>query len=158
MAQFVTAAAFNQPEPARELAQLLLDAGVNAEFSDESLAQKLRFFQTHPRAQFRVRVGSQQLAPALRLMKMRAQNFPPLQLALHCPECGSTQVEYPQFSRRTLMGALPALAAAIGLIESDFYCTSCHFTWPAKVPPPAPPSDTLNWPIHETQTKTKTGT
>jgi len=155
MAKFVTAAAFNQPEPARQLAQLLLDAGMNAEFADESLAQKFQFFQVTPRAQFQVRVGAQQLAPALQLMKLRAQNFPALQMALHCPECGSTQVEYPQFSRRTLMGALPALAAAIGLIENDFYCTNCHFTWPAKIPPPSPPVDKLNWPRHGTQTKTE---
>lgn len=66
--------------------------------------------------------------------------------AVRCPECGSLRVEYPQFSRKTLMGALPSALATAGLIERDFYCEVCHFTWPPDPPKPEPELDILNWP------------
>ena len=65
--------------------------------------------------------------------------------SLKCPECGSSRIEFPQFSRRTLMGALPAALAATGVIAQEYYCESCHFTWPAEVKA-EPELDILNWP------------
>ena len=60
-----------------------------------------------------------------------------LRLAVCCPSCGSSQVEFPQFSRKTIVGAvLPALAAAAGIVERHFYCAACQFTW-APAPDPA---------------------
>jgi transposase-like protein len=57
---------------------------------------------------------------------------------IRCPDCGSTQVEYPQFSRNTIVGALPAVAAAVGMVEPEFFCRSCHYSW-APAPTEAPP-------------------
>jgi hypothetical protein len=54
-------------------------------------------------------------------------------------------VEYPQFSRRTVLGALPAIAAAAGVIEKDYYCEACHYTWPAEPPKAEPEKDVLGW-------------
>src|SRR4030095_9378091 len=68
-----------------------------------------------------------------------------LSQAVRCPECGSMRIEYPQFSRRTIMGALPSALAAAGVIERDFYCEACHFTWPAEPPKPGPNLDSLWW-------------
>jgi len=94
----------------------------------------------------RVRVPTNEVEPAnAQLAAWRTAADPALAQAVRCPECGSSNIEFPQFSRRTLMGALPAALAATGIIAQEFYCESCHFTWPA-VTKPQPEVDVLNWP------------
>jgi hypothetical protein len=70
---------------------------------------------------------------------------PAIEQIVHCPECGSARIEFPQFSRRTIMGALPAALAATGVIDQQFYCEACHFTWPAEPPKVGEEVDILNW-------------
>jgi len=65
--------------------------------------------------------------------------------AIHCPECGSSRVEYPQFTRKFILPNFGALLCAIGLMEWKFYCQECQFTWPRKVNVP-PNLDVLGWP------------
>ena len=51
--------------------------------------------------------------------------------AIHCPECGSLRVDYPQFTRKSLLTNLTmGVAANVGLVDKEFYCEDCHFTWP----------------------------
>ena len=38
------------------------------------------------------------------------------------------------------------MMAAAGVIERDYYCDDCHFTWPEQPPKPEPELDILNWP------------
>lgn len=146
MAEFISIAAYNQREPAEQLTAKLRDAGYDSELFDESLEQKWHLFQISPHAQFRVRVRAAEYERALDQLKQWEGKDEALNAAVHCPECGSTLVEYPQFSRRTLLGALPAVAAAAGVIEKDYYCEACHYTWPAEMPKPGPEVDRLNWP------------
>ena len=145
MPEFISIAAFNERDGAEELARRLREAGYEAEVFDESIEQKWHLMQIRPHAHMRVRVAEAQSESALQRLQAWSED-PVLQRAVRCPECGSTRVEYPQFSRRTIMGALPAIAAAAGVIERDYYCEACHFTWPAEVPKPEPEVDRLNWP------------
>jgi len=41
------------------------------------------------------------------------------------------RVEYPQFTRKSFIpNVLLGLAASIGVVEKDYYCQDCHYTWP----------------------------
>jgi len=146
MAEFISIASFNDKEAAEKLAARLREAGYDSEVFDESMEQKWHLFQLQPHAHMRVRVPDATSQQALQQLRDWEGTEPTLAAAVHCPECGSTCVEYPQFSRKTLLGALPALAAAAGVIERDYYCESCHFTWPAETPKPDAEVDRLNWP------------
>ena len=148
MEQLITVATFNDREPADVVAARLREAGFSAEVYDESNEQKWKLFNLTPRAHLRVRVQMSEESGALAQIK-QWDSDEVIGLAVHCPECRSSQIEFPQFSRRTIMGALPAALAATGVIDQQFYCESCHFTWPAE-PPKKPDVDILNWPVGKT--------
>jgi len=144
MEQLITVATFNEREPADHIATRLREAGISAEVYDESHEQKWKLFNLHPRAHMRVRVHSTEESRAHALLDQWHSADPSLRQAIQCPECGSSRIEFPQFSRRTLMGALPAIAATAGIIAQEYYCESCHFTWPAETKP-EPELDSMHW-------------
>jgi hypothetical protein len=137
---------FDEPQPAEEIAERLRKADFHAEVRDESAEQKWKLFNLHPRAHIQVIVPEQESDRATALLREWRKEEGAMKKAVCCPECGSFRVEYPQFSRRTIVGALPAVLAAAGVIERDFYCEACHFTWAAEPPKPEPELDTLGWP------------
>ena len=149
MEQHITVATFNEREPAETIAARLREAGLSAEVYDESSEQKWKLFNLKPRAHLRVRVQMSEEAVALEYLRQWAGDDALLS-AVHCPECGSSRVEFPQFSRRTIMGALPAALAATGVIDQQFYCEGCHFTWPAEPAKAEAETDILNWPVGKT--------
>lgn len=56
-----------------------------------------------------------------------------LRQAIRCPECGSLRVDYPQYARHSLLTNLAmGLLATLHLLERDYYCEDCHFTWPKE--------------------------
>jgi len=137
-------ASFDQLPPAEALVQHLQGQGIKAALDNETGDQALRFFTGKAHAQFRVTVPEESVDPALAALARleplppeRAHEDPAVQV-IRCPDCGSTQVEYPQFSRKTIVGALPSIAASLGIIEKDFFCRVCNYTWapPAHTPPP----------------------
>ncbi len=145
MESFVTVAAFNEREPADLLAARMRQSGFSADVHDESQEQKLKFFNLTPRAHLQVRVPSGEEDRALATLAEWSSD-PVLSAAVRCPECGSLRVEFPQFSRKTIVGALPAVLAAAGVIEKNYFCLACNHTWPPKAPAPEPKLDRLNWP------------
>ena len=144
MAQLMSIAAFDHLEPAEKLAARLREAGFHAEVQNESAAQKWQLYNLHPRAHIRVVVREEDAVAATERAIAWDKADHALTGAVRCPECGSLRVEYPQFSRRTLMGALPAALAAAGVIERDFYSEACQFTWPEHETP-VPDLDALWW-------------
>ena len=149
MEQLITVVTFNEREPADQIASRLREAGFSAEVYDESSEQKWKLFNLEPRAHLRVRVHTSEEAGAIAKLGQWTDD-PAMAHAVHCPECGSSRIEFPQFSRRTIMGALPAALAATGVIDKTFYCEACHYTWPAEEPEPGPEVDILSWPKGKT--------
>ena len=139
-------AAFNELEPAEALAARLRSSGIEADVHDESNQQKWQLWNMTPLAHLHVRVGVDREANARALLTAWAAEAGANLRAVRCPDCGSFKIEYPQFSRKTIVGALPAALAAAGVIERGYYCEACHFTWPAEPPKPEPALDILNWP------------
>ena len=145
----ITIATFNDREPADAAAAHLRDSGFDAAVQDESNEQKWKLFNLKPRAHLRVKVPTADEGPALEQLRQWSEAAI-MSRAVHCPECGSSRIEFPQFSRRTIMGALPAALAATGVIEQQFFCENCHFTWPAEPPKAEEEVDMLNWPKGKT--------
>ena len=146
MSQPIPIASFDHLPPAQTLIRELTTKGFDAGLLNETADQAMRFFTAAPRAQFRVTVPPESMVGALEafakltpLPEAQAAECP-LRQVIRCPDCGSTRVEYPQFSRNTIVGALPAVAAAVGMVEPEFFCQACHFTW-APEPTDAPPVD-----------------
>ncbi len=139
-------AAFNEREPAEALIARLRSSGIEADIHDESNQQKWQLWNMTPLAHLHVRVSVDREGNARELLSEWAVQDGAIAGAVRCPECGSFTIEYPQFSRKTIVGALPAALAAAGVIERGFYCETCHFTWPAEAPKPGPELDILNWP------------
>lgn len=131
----ISIAAFDDEQSAKALAVRLSTEGVEAISSNDSAEQLLMFWNPHPRGQHHVLVPGQRLEAALQWLSRLDANDPVLLAAIRCPDCSSTQVEYPQFSRKTIVGSLPAIGAALGIIKRQFYCIACHFTWsPTETP------------------------
>ena len=137
-------ATFNEAGPAEALKDRLDKAGVHAELFDDSSTQALFFMSKHPRAHMQVRVRKEEYEGAKKLLR----DWEPegvMAQAVRCPQCGSSRIEYPQFSRRTAGSMFFALLAAARLIPREYYCEDCQFTWPDKVTPDVD-RDALNWP------------
>ncbi len=149
MEQLITVATFNDRQPADATAAHLRAAGFGAAVYDESDEQKWKLFNLKPRAHLRVRVQMSEEAGAVEALR-NWNGDGAMGRAVHCPECNSSRIEFPQFSRKTIMGALPAALAATGMIDQQFYCEACHFTWPAEPAKAGPEVDILNWPKGKT--------
>src|SRR3954463_11374575 len=145
MEEFLTIATFNDRTPADRLTTRLRAAGFNADVFDESQAQKWLLLNLTPRAHMRVRVLKEEGDRALKTLNEWDTADGAMRESVRCPQCRSSRIEYPQFSRRTLMSALPAAAAAAGIIDRQYYCEACGNTWEAEPKPPAE-LDVLNWP------------
>ena len=151
MSEPISIATFDTLPPAETLVHVLTEKGLEAGVHNETSDQTMRFFAGTHHAQFRVQVPPAQMTAALEVVANLQPLAPekakedPAKLVIRCPDCGSTRVEFPQFSRNTIVGALPALAASVGLVEQDFYCQACHYTWLPQAATEKPPlSDAMS--------------
>jgi hypothetical protein len=140
----VTIATFNEPGPAEPLKRRLEEAGIPAEILDERGLQRF-FFLSRPLAGIRLRIDKQNYARAESLLHEWDQTSSILHDAIRCPECGSSRIEYPQFSRRFAWGGIAAVFASLGFFQKKFFCKHCQFTWPTEIKL-EPKRDILGWP------------
>ena len=127
----IPVALFSHRDAAEAVQQRLQQAGVPVEIHEELGWEKL-WFISKARAGIRLEVRAEDFE--------RAQQFLPhldaeraLEGAVRCPECHSLRVDYPQLTRKSLLTNLAiGLAAEIGLVEKEYYCQDCHFTWPRE--------------------------
>jgi len=144
MEQLITIATFNESTPAETLKDRLDKAGLHAEVLDESPAQAVFFMSRDPRAHMRVRVRKEEFETARQMIR-GWETEGVMSEAVICPQCGSSRIEYPQFSRRTSASIFFAALSAVRLIPREYYCEDCQFTWPDKIEPVVD-RDALNWP------------
>ena len=125
-------ARFGTRAKAEPLQQRLAAAGVAAEIHDELRLAKL-WFVSKPSVGVRLEVPANQWEQAQRLILDWDQSDGALREAIRCPECRSLRVDYPQFTRNSLLTNLTlGLMAELRLVEKNFYCADCHFTWPRE--------------------------
>jgi hypothetical protein len=71
-----------------------------------------------------------------------------MRLAVRCPECQSSSIEFPQVTRKFFTPALCQMVMiALHVVPRQYYCLNCHFSWP-KVVKPEPELDILGWPLN----------
>ncbi len=122
-------ALFSSPDKARPLQQRLQAAGIPARLRGESPLARMWFVGSREAGE-RLLVPADQFGRAEEhLREWDAQGL--LRNAVRCPECKSLRVEYPQYTDKSLLtNLLLGLGTAVGIVERDFYCQDCHYTWP----------------------------
>src|SRR5262245_45347285 len=127
---------FNNRSPAELVQKRLIENGIDVRINT---APKLEVFWFISRHQFgfRIEVPAEQFEPAHRLLLQWDNAEGTLCDAIHCPECRSLRVIYPQYTRRSLIpNLIVGTLAALGH-EQEYYCEDCHYTWPKAGTHPA---------------------
>ena len=114
------------------LKQRLSEEGIHAEIHDELRLERL-WFVMKGRAGVRLEVPAAEFDRAHRRLLDWGASEDALRDAIRCPECKSLQVDYPQFTRKFFTPNLAmGLAAELGLVDREYYCEDCHYTWPKE--------------------------
>ncbi len=125
----VTIATFNDPTKARQLKRRFQDAGLRADVHNEAPLQQVGFM-SRPQANAKVMVEDTDFESAQNLMVEWEATDPDISAALvRCPQCSSSNIEYPQMTRKFMTPALVGVLCALKIIPKEFYCQDCHFTW-----------------------------
>jgi predicted Zn-ribbon and HTH transcriptional regulator len=128
----ISIALFGDRAQAEPIRQRLAHAGLAAEIHEESALQKL-WFVSKRAAGVSLEVPADQFVKAEALVATWDTADGALSQAIRCPECKSLRVDYPQFARNSVLTNLAAgLAAELGLVERDYFCQECHYTWPKE--------------------------
>src|SRR5437868_11877945 len=125
-------ALFNERAKAEPLQNRLAASGIQPEIHDELRLEKL-WLVSKPAAGVRLEVPADQFERAEQLLLDWDAAEDALREAIRCPECKSLRVDYPQFTRKSFIpNLLTGLSAKLGLVEKEFYCEDCHYTWPKE--------------------------
>lgn len=124
----VTIATFNEAVKAKHLKDRLQQAGLKADVHNEGQMQHVAFGGT-PQANAKVMVDEQDFEAAHKLMVEWESTDPDVGAAVRCPQCQSPRIEYPQMTRRFHVPWIANLLFALKIIEKEFYCRDCQFTW-----------------------------
>lgn len=124
---WTTVALFDQLAAGKTLEGLLKENRIDARTDNDKVLQILLFL-CPPQATYRVQVRDKIYKMTLELLKHTAPSV--LQQAIHCPDCGSLRVNYPQMTRKFL---LPTIFLHLGIIfrfiKHQAYCEHCHCLW-----------------------------
>jgi hypothetical protein len=142
-----TVSTFNDLDKAEEVKALLVKEGVRAEVVDESNYQRFLFL-SHPLACDKVYVADEDFAKAQEVLKVARAQEEVLRFEVRCPKCESADVDYPQCTRKFFTTAFVQIFSLLHAFDKQFYCNSCHHTWPSKEYIRYK-TDLLNWPKRE---------
>jgi hypothetical protein len=122
----VTVATFETEMDAEPVKERLERSGIHAEVQHESKLQT--FWMSHDHANVKVKVDDDEMDVAKHLLKEWDEKEGVLSHAIRCPECGSSRVQYPQYTRKFI---LPGFANYIlSGFKNKYYCQDCHNIWP----------------------------
>ena len=125
----VTIATFNEPAKARQLKRRFQDSGIKVDVHNEAPLQEFGFM-SRPQANAKVMVEDNDFEKAQSLMIEWESTDPDISAALiRCPQCNSSNIEYPQMTRKFLTPAIASVLFAMKIFPKGFYCHNCHFTW-----------------------------
>src|SRR5581483_7371406 len=117
-------ALFESMNDGRSLQNFLDENRIEARNYDDKVFRYLLFLRP-PRIVWRVQVRKGSFNFAVELLKSKSP--PVLEKALHCPNCASVKVNYPQMTRKFV---LPTIMLHLGIIfrviGHKCYCEDCH--------------------------------
>lgn len=140
----LTLATFNDRSHAEPVVNRLQQAGFQVKIHDETDWQRHR--GADRLASVKVQVDESEYERAKYQLKEWNATEPLLEQAVCCPECTSSDVDYPQVTRKFIMPSLHTLFYKLGLEEKLFYCNTCQATWPLREKV-EPERDPLGWPV-----------
>jgi hypothetical protein len=124
---WVDVAVFEYLNAGKAVETLLTKQRLAARTYDDKLFRYFLFLRP-PRMTFRVQVRQDDLKAAEDFLAEAAPDA--MQMAIHCPSCGSRRIAYPQMTRKFF---LPTVLLHLGIIfrvvNHECYCDHCHFTW-----------------------------
>lgn len=133
----LTVATFNEKDKAEAVRRRLEQAGIHADIYDESKVQKFWFFSEHLAGE-KLRVDERDFERTREILVGLDAKEHVLDTAVRCPECGSSRIEYPQFTRKFITPTLVEIFTVLAPgMKKRFYCEDCHYTW-CKEPEPDP--------------------
>src|SRR5947208_13871192 len=117
----VTLATVNEPAKARQLTRRVQDAGIKADVHNEAPLQQVGFM-SRPQANAKVMVEDVDFEKAQEQMIEWEATDPDISAALiRCPQCGSSNIEYPQMTRKFMTTALVGVLCAKKIIPKVYY-------------------------------------
>lgn len=135
---WISVATFEDFNSGKALEAVFKHWGIEARTYNDRLLQ-LFLFLCPPRVTYRVQVRQNQFKMATDLMDKEENTKRAVQKAIHCPSCGSLNVNYPQMTRKFI---LPTLLLHLGIIfrviDHEAYCEFCHNTWNLPKEKPRP--------------------
>ena len=127
--QKITVATFDDPSAAEKLKERFLHEGLPAELQDDRNLQKF-WFLSRPHACFQLKVANEDFVRAEKLYReLDAAGDPSVRVAVHCPQCRSSRIQYPQMTRRFMLPTLVAHLVSLFGFNRQFYCQNCQHTW-----------------------------
>jgi hypothetical protein len=125
-------ALFSNRESAEAILRRLSDAGMAAHLTEKPAMPRL-WLVSAASVGVRIDVPADQFERSEQLLLAWDAAENALRNAIRCPECKSLRVDYPQFARHSVLTNFGlGLVSEIGLVERDYYCEDCHFTWPKE--------------------------
>jgi hypothetical protein len=119
---------FSDRASAQTAHQQLAQAGVDARINEHPPMAKL-WLSARQGAGVRLEVPADQFEMAAGLLLGWDEGT--LRQAIRCPECRSLTVNFPQYARHSLLTNLAmGLLSRLRIIDREYYCEDCHFTWP----------------------------
>jgi len=124
----VTVATFETEADAEPLQERLEKAGIHAEVQHESKLQT--FWMSHEHASIKLKVDNDNLGAARHLVKEWDEKDHVLDHAVRCPDCGSSRVQYPQYTRKFITAGIANYI--LSGFKNKYYCQDCHSIWPLQ--------------------------
>jgi transposase-like protein len=126
----ITLATFDTPTQAESLKRRLEEEHISPLIHGGGILKHLWF--VHRKAKVRLDVEETDFRKSQQLMRAWETRQGVARKVAHCPECQSSRIEYPQFTRKFFLPNLIGLLAGLGLVQKKYYCEDCHYTWSPK--------------------------
>jgi hypothetical protein len=126
---WVSVAVYEHEGEARKLERFLQGRKFEARTYDDKVMRALLFLRP-PQKTHRVQVRMNDFKVVAHLVTQDAEAGELLEDSLHCPDCGSLHVQYPQMTRRFVLPTVLLHAGILlRIIDHEAYCEHCHFVW-----------------------------
>jgi len=128
-------AAFEEKQSAEDLTGYLLKKNIPAATVDLTVSTPGNALPSEF-AKYQVRVSGEDAAAAVEATSHTEEGLRLVSPAIHCPDCGSMRVRYPEMPRNFVAPFFFRLLVKMKLIEGSYACLTCKREWTPARPKP----------------------
>ena len=129
--QSALVAAYEKKEDAEKMHQFLVSNGIKSTLVDLTVQQAENAIPPDF-AKYQVQVPEAEEKAAEHAVHNADEGIQLLQNAIHCPECGSLRVVYPNIPRNFLVSAVMRVMVKMHVLDGQYLCMSCQHEWPPR--------------------------